>query len=95
MTSFQTLDQRLHDQLPDLSESKFYSRRTSSRISYFFSNSEILPSSFFSLIFIYLLLLYCFLKYLFEEIGLGYLWWLYICLSAMPNMESQSFGRYK
>lgn len=50
---------------------------------------------FFSLIFIYLLLLYCFLKYLFEEIGLGYLWWLYICLSAMPNTESQSFGRYK
>ena len=32
---------------------------------------------------------------MFEEIGLGYLWWLYICLSAMPNMESQSFGKYK
>lgn len=64
--------------------------------SYYSSNSEILPSSFFSLIFIYLLLLlYCFLKSLFEEIGLGYLWWLYICLSAMPNMEFQSFRRYK
>ena len=54
MTSFQTLDQRLHDQPPDLSESKFYSRRMSSRISHFFSNSEILPSSSFFFFNIYL-----------------------------------------